>query len=102
MESKSESNAAYGELDVGERSLSYALKRQECLLNRLYELEKSLVSINAQVNGTRPKDTDSPISSSDCLVDALLVATACSFGKVVTIESLVSQIADGLGDEFVD
>lgn len=101
MVNKTDSNEAYGELDVGERSLSYVLTRQEHLLHRLIALESSLISINDQLSGSLPKNTDSPISTSDCLIDALLVTTACSFGKVVAIEGLVSQIADGLGNTFV-
>ena len=102
MESKTESNAACGDLDVGERSLSYVLMRQEYLLQRLCELESSLTAINDQLNGPHTEKIDFPISPSDCLVDALLVTSACSFGKVVALEELVSQIADGVGNKFVD
>lgn len=86
-------------LEVGNRDLTWVLRRQSDLEEKLENIERSLESLRDQLFG-RPEDDSKPEShaTNRGLIDNMLAITARSIGKTVSIESLISQIADGFGD----
>lgn len=86
-------------LEVGNRDLTWVLRRQSDLEEKLENIERSLESLRDQLFGC-PEDESKPESyaANRGLIDNMLAITARSIGKTVSIESLISQIADGFGD----
>ncbi|QBQ77400.1 hypothetical protein WFC_00008 [Escherichia phage vB_EcoM_WFC] len=86
-------------LEVGNRDLTWVLRRQSDLEEKLENIERSLESLRDQLFGG-PKDESKPgtCEVNRGLIDNMLAITARSIGKTVSIESLISQIADGFGD----
>ena len=89
----------YDGLEVGNRDLTWVLRRQSDLEEKLENIERSLESLRDQLFG-RPEDESKPetYAANHGLIDNMLAITARSIGKTVSIESLISQIADGFGD----
>lgn len=89
----------YDGLEVGNRDLTWVLRRQSDLEEKLENIERSLESLRDQLFGC-PEDESKPESyaANRGLIDNMLAITARSIGKTVSIESLISQIADGFGD----
>lgn len=89
----------YDGLEVGNRDLTWVLRRQSDLEEKLENIERSLESLRDQLFGC-PEDESKPESyaANRGLIDNMLATTARSIGKTVSIESLISQIADGFGD----
>lgn len=86
-------------LEVGNRDLTWVLRRQSDLEEKLENIEHSLESLRDQLFGC-PEDESKPgtYAVNRGLIDNMLAITARSIGKTVSIESLISQIADGFGD----
>lgn len=89
----------YDGLEVGNRDLTWVLRRQSDLEEKLENIERSLESLRDQLFGC-PGDESKPetYAVNRGLIDNMLAITARSIGKTVSIESLISQIADGFGD----
>lgn len=86
-------------LEVGNRDLTWVLRRQSDLEEKLENIERSLESLRDQLFGCPEDDSKpGPYASNHGLIDNMLAITARSIGKTVSIESLISQIADGFGD----
>lgn len=86
-------------LEVGNRDLTWVLRRQSDLEEKLENIERSLESLRDQLFGCS-EDESKPgtCEVNRGLIDNMLAITARSIGKTVSIESLISQIADGFGD----
>lgn len=89
----------FGGLEVGNRDLTWVLRRQSDLEEKLENIKRSLESLRDQLFGC-PEDESKPetYAVNRGLIDNMLDITARSIGKTVSIESLISQIADGFGD----
>lgn len=89
----------YDGLEVGNRDLTWVLRRQSDLEEKLENIERSLESLRDQLFGC-PGDESKheAYAVNRGLIDNMLAITARSIGKTVSIESLISQIADGFGD----
>lgn len=93
------SSCDYDGLEVGNRDLTWVLRRQSDLEEKLENIERSLESLRDQLFGCSEDDSKpGPYASNHGLIDNMLAITARSIGKTVSIESLISQIADGFGD----
>lgn len=89
----------YDGLEVGNRDLTWVLRRQSDLEEKLENIERSLESLRDQLFGCHEDDSKpGSYASNHGLIDNMLAITARSIGKAVSIESLISQIADGFGD----